>query len=270
MKKLESGNFLNFNGLQLFLLCLNQANYYYCNLYKLIHMKKLYLMLIGCGMFLGVNAQITYGFDYKENFQNFTHKDQNSAIVIALYNSNLDSTTQPYSAILSVVDKTSNAVLTAENTINFNMQPQQKVEFAIGQKGYRNEIQIKINPIVDNAFWGQKLFQLNLTTLEGFTADNLAYGHQFITVVIDYDGTKIGVPRVDKSNFTVYPNPTKDKVFVEGVNVQNIQVMDMMGKIVLEQTTPGNEINIENLPTGMYSLHAMSDKGLVVQKIVKN
>jgi hypothetical protein len=44
----------------------------------------------------------------------------------------------------------------------------------------------------------------------------------------------------------------------------------MMGKVVLEQTTLGNEINIENLPAGMYTLHATSDKGLVVQKVVKN
>ena len=42
-----------------------------------------------------------------------------------------------------------------------------------------------------------------------------------------------------------------------------------MGKVVLSQNTPSNELNIESLPAGMYIINALSDKGLVVQKIIK-
>jgi hypothetical protein len=42
-----------------------------------------------------------------------------------------------------------------------------------------------------------------------------------------------------------------------------------MGKVVLTQDTPCNEINIESLPAGMYMINALSDEGLVVQKIIK-
>jgi hypothetical protein len=233
-------------------------------------MKKIYLSLICTLLFVGAKAQITYGFDYKENYQSFSNKDANSSVVIALYNSKQDSTLQAYSAILSVEDNTSDPSLNANNGTHFSITPpQQKVEFAPGQLGFRNEKLIKINPVADNVFWGQRAFRLRLTTYEGFSASNLAFGHQFITIIIDYNGTKIGVPRVDKSNFTIYPNPSSSNIFISGVNISSIQVLDLMGKVVLNQNTPSNELNIESLPAGMYMINALSDKGLVVQKIIK-
>ena len=233
-------------------------------------MKKIYLSLICTLLFVGAQAQISYGFDYKENYQSFSNKDANSSVIIALYNSKQDSTLRAYSAILSVEDNTSDPSLNAVNGTHFNITPsQQKVEFEPGQLGFRNEKLIKINPVVDNVFWGQRAFKLNLTVYEGFSAGELAFGHQFITIIIDYNGSKIGVPRVDKSNFTIYPNPSSSNIFITGVNVRNIQVLDLMGKVVLTQDSPSNELNIESLPAGMYMINALSDKGLVVQKIIK-
>lgn len=233
-------------------------------------MKKIYLSLICTLLFVGVKAQITYGFDYKENYQSFSNKDANSSVIIALYNSKQDSTLQAYSAILSVEDNVSDPSLNGKNGIHFSISPvQQKVEFAPGQMGFRNEKLIKINPVADNVFWGQRAFRLNLTVYEGFSVSNLAFGHQFITIIIDYNGSKIGVPRVDKSIFTIYPNPSSSNIFITGVNISNIQVLDLMGKVVLTQNTPSNELNIESLPAGMYMINALSDKGLVVQKIIK-
>jgi hypothetical protein len=233
-------------------------------------MKKIYLSLISALLLVSANAQITFGFDYKEPFENFTNSDPNSAVIIALYNANLDSTTRSYSAILSVVDQTAKPELTALNGTHFNITPpQQKVEFLPGQKGFRNEILFNINPVADNVFWGKRTFELNLTVYEGFTANDLAFGHQFITIYIDYDGSKIGIPRVDKSMFTVYPNPSSDNLYITGVNCQSIQILDLMGKVVLEQNTASNQINMETLPAGIYVLNAITDKGLLTQKIVK-
>lgn len=232
-------------------------------------MKKIYFSVISTLLFLGAQAQISYGFDYKENYESFTNKDAGSAITIALYNANQDSTTRPYSAILSVIDNTTKPSLNAINKTHFDMPAQQKVEFLPGQKGYRNIINVPINPIADPVFWGQRVFELNLGTLEGFAVGNLVNGHEYFTVVIDYDGSKIGVPRVNKTMFTIYPNPSSNNIYVTGVECQSIQILDLMGKVVLDQNLPSNQINIEALPAGIYVLNAMSDKGLVTQKIVK-
>jgi hypothetical protein len=89
-------------------------------------MKKIYLSLISALLLVSANAQITFGFDYKEPFENFTNSDPNSAVIIALYNANLDSTTRSYSAILSVVDQTAKPELTALNGTHFNITPLNK------------------------------------------------------------------------------------------------------------------------------------------------
>ena len=112
-------------------------------------MKKIYLSLICTLLFVGANAQITYGFDYKENYQSFSNKDANSSVIIALYNTKQDSTLQAYSAILSVEDNVSDPSLNGKNGIHFSITPvQQKVEFAPGQLGFRNEKLIKINQML--------------------------------------------------------------------------------------------------------------------------
>jgi len=232
-------------------------------------MKKIYFTVISTLLFIGAQAQISYGFDYKNNYESFSDRDTSSSITIALYNENQDSTTRPYSAILSVIDNTTNPSLNGLNQTHFNMVAQQKVEFATGTKGFRNVINVKIRPIADPIFWGQRVFEVNLGTLEGFDVGDLVNSHEYLTIVIDYDGTKIGVPRVNKAMFTVYPNPSTNIVYIGGVNCQNIQVLDLMGKVVLHQNLAGNQINIETLPAGIYILNAMSDKGLVVQKMVK-
>jgi hypothetical protein len=232
-------------------------------------MKKIYLSIISVLIVVGVNAQVVFGFDYKDNYQNFTHKDQNSAVVIAMYNYNQDSTLQPYSAILSVKDNSTEPSLTATNGIHFNMSAQQKIEFGVGQLGFRNEVLVKIKPILDNYFWGTRMFKLNLSALENFTQSDLLFGHQDFSVLIDYDGSKIGIPRVDKSMFTIYPNPSLDNIFLTGVQCKSIQILDLLGKVVLNQNTTSNQISVETLPAGIYVLNALSDQGLVTQKIVK-
>jgi hypothetical protein len=42
-----------------------------------------------------------------------------------------------------------------------------------------------------------------------------------------------------------------------------------LGKVVLNQNTTSNQISVETLPAGIYVLNALSDQGLVTQKIVK-
>jgi hypothetical protein len=233
-------------------------------------MRKLLIILVSFFVVSKADAQIQYGFDYKDAYQSFTHLDDSSAVIIALYNSNLDTTRRQYSAILSVNDVGTN--LTAKNGTHFSMPNQQLVKFEAGQVGYRNEILVPIKPVKDLTFFGERLFELNLTSLDGFTSSDLTYGHSFITVVIDYDngnGGNISVPRVNKNNYTIYPNPSAGNLFISGVDVNSIKIRDLTGKTVLAQNTPSNEINIESLPTGMYFLNAMSDKGLVVHKVFK-
>ncbi len=228
-------------------------------------MNKIYLSLIALFIAFSGKAQISYGFDYPKAFESFSSRDTDAYVTIALYNANRDSTIVPYSAILSVDDNSS----TAKNNTHFNMPGQQKIEFKPGQLDFRNIIKVPLKPVPDNVFFGTRSFKLNLTTLVGFTAANLIGGFSEIVVVLDYDGSKIGIPRVSKDSYVLYPNPVKDVITVEGVDCKNTGVFDVMGKMVLNPVAINNKINIDELTPGIYMLKIVTDKGLITHKIIK-
>lgn len=76
------------------------------------------------------------------------------------------------------------------------------------------------------------------------------------------------VAELDKSTFTMYPNPTSGIVNV-GNTKQFIEVYSMDGKLILEDFT--NQLNIENYTNGMYFLVVKDKDGnrLYKEKLIK-
>ncbi|HLA56889.1 MAG TPA: T9SS type A sorting domain-containing protein, partial [Flavobacterium sp.] len=75
------------------------------------------------------------------------------------------------------------------------------------------------------------------------------------------------------NSITVYPNPAHDILNVKGQNnIKSIQLFDVQGRIL--QTNLVNEntatIDISGKQSGIYFLKITSDKGIKVEKIVKN
>ncbi len=70
-------------------------------------------------------------------------------------------------------------------------------------------------------------------------------------------------------NIKVYPNPTFGQLRIENgkLRIENIQVFDIVGKLVFE--TKQTSFNISHLPNGIYSLKIFTDNGVVVKKVVK-
>ncbi|MDR2824882.1 MAG: T9SS type A sorting domain-containing protein [Prevotellaceae bacterium] len=68
---------------------------------------------------------------------------------------------------------------------------------------------------------------------------------------------------------SVYPNPASDRIFIEGENFDAIKLYDILGKEVLSSNKT-KEINISNLPNGVYSVRIIADnKTIAAKKIVK-
>jgi len=74
------------------------------------------------------------------------------------------------------------------------------------------------------------------------------------------------------ANFQIYPNPASDKFVVECEGAVFITLYDILGKEVLSQNVIGKaEINIRNLPNGVYNVRVLSEGNAVGNyKIVKN
>lgn len=76
-----------------------------------------------------------------------------------------------------------------------------------------------------------------------------------------------------KNNIKIYPNPAKDKVYIninDATNA-NVNVHNLNGNIVLSQKLNAslNVVSIENLPIGTYLFKVTSNEGTTTTKVIK-
>lgn len=90
-----------------------------------------------------------------------------------------------------------------------------------------------------------------------------------------YFGALSGVnDQTDDSLLSVFPNPASGFVninLLEGQNISSVRLIDGTGRLVRNESGIGNashQINISNLPSGIYSIQVQSGKHLFVRKLV--
>ncbi|WOD43591.1 T9SS type A sorting domain-containing protein [Hwangdonia lutea] len=74
-------------------------------------------------------------------------------------------------------------------------------------------------------------------------------------------------------SFKIYPNPTNDKIYTStklGINIENIKIYSVAGKLLFEKNKESKEIDLKSFPKGMYFINIISDRGSVTKKIIKN
>ena len=71
--------------------------------------------------------------------------------------------------------------------------------------------------------------------------------------------------------FSLYPNPAKESIYVENNNQQinQIEIIDISGKKLKTLRNTIKEINISELPNGVYFFKIFSGGNITIQKIVK-
>lgn len=85
--------------------------------------------------------------------------------------------------------------------------------------------------------------------------------------------TEIGLNEMlPSSAVQLYPNPSSGLVYIDisnvGVQQAVVQVMDITGRIIVQQQVAGNRSNIELNRQGVYFMKVETDKGFVVKKLV--
>ncbi|MEO8760759.1 MAG: T9SS type A sorting domain-containing protein [Bacteroidia bacterium] len=83
-------------------------------------------------------------------------------------------------------------------------------------------------------------------------------------------GIKEYAPK-SKANFTLYPNPAQDYVFIQSEsNIAKVVVTDLLGNTILQQTGAAiKTINTLSLQSGVYLIKAFTDKGFTdTQKLI--
>ena len=71
------------------------------------------------------------------------------------------------------------------------------------------------------------------------------------------------------SELFIYPNPTKEKVTIEGIEATEVEVYNALGQLVKSERN-SNEISVEGLAEGVYLVRIMDADGKVyTNKITK-
>ncbi|MEA9415856.1 S8 family serine peptidase [Flavobacterium sp. PL02] len=106
-----------------------------------------------------------------------------------------------------------------------------------------------------------------------YTVKDALLNEFVVTRTINVSSTvcALGVPTNTIEGFVIYPNPVKDgKVYVQTASTskKNIRISDMSGKIVFTVQTENKELNIHNLPTGVYIIKVEQDGNTSTQKLI--
>lgn len=77
-----------------------------------------------------------------------------------------------------------------------------------------------------------------------------------------------GIDEIELSNlYSVYPNPTKSSVFVNGIDIMEIELCNLAGKSIL--TTTEQNVNLSKLAKGVYLAKIKTAKGTFIKKIIR-
>ncbi len=106
-------------------------------------------------------------------------------------------------------------------------------------------------------------------TDNGFPAQTV---HKSISIRVIYDMNLSGLTSLEEEGLTVFPNPTSSILNIEGAQTSDqIQLLDLQGKIVLTGNKQSKSLDISTLEKGVYLLHVTRDgKHVQTIKILKD
>ena len=100
-----------------------------------------------------------------------------------------------------------------------------------------------------------------------------AWNYQAATVM-KYDSVFVGISEPQESGFIIYPCPAADLITIESITIatqSHLSIVNLNGQqlITRQITKPKTQIDISNLPSGVYFVRLTNDKTVEVGKFVK-
>ena len=111
-------------------------------------------------------------------------------------------------------------------------------------------------------------FLIDGTPENSFEITNIQYyGDQ---ASFDVHFFNVGIETHEMSCAHLYPNPVKDILNITLNDVRNIEIYDLLGKMMLSETNPDSKINVSSLPQGIYIVKIITDNDYHTEKFIKN
>ncbi len=104
------------------------------------------------------------------------------------------------------------------------------------------------------------------TTAQTLTPANVT---GFSGISIKWTPTNTAINSIELSTlYSIFPNPSKESVYVNGPDIQSIDVFTLEGRILFSSNQ--QKLSIAPLKKGTYLLNINTGKGLVSKKLIKN
>jgi hypothetical protein len=71
-------------------------------------------------------------------------------------------------------------------------------------------------------------------------------------IVFSNESINTALEKVDQGTIVVYPNPSQDILYIQGIEEQTLRIFNMQGSML--QTTVGTQVSVSDLPVGTYLL----------------
>ncbi len=88
-----------------------------------------------------------------------------------------------------------------------------------------------------------------------------------------YGNTLLSTHEVRLEDFNITPNPASNLInikYTNKLNINKVLVYDTIGRLVLEQSNPNNQIDISNLSSGLLFVQIETNNGTITKKVIKD
>lgn len=82
--------------------------------------------------------------------------------------------------------------------------------------------------------------------------------------------TTLSTPDIEVIDFSIYPNPTTDNLYINQINnLTKVEIINMNGQLVLTKENNLEKVNVSRLHSGMYFLKVYTENGSSSKKFIK-
>jgi len=174
------------------------------------------------------------------------------------------ATTTIASSVYNTVDAVTGATQSSHGTRTCTWNGKNRLQVLMADGTYTLKMELTDN---DGAKQNLASFQFIKGTTEQILTPSTTSG--FSNIKIKWTPTAAaGIDEIELSKlYSVYPNPTKSFVFINGLNIKEIVLTTLSGKLIL--TSNNQNINLSKIPKGIYLAIVKTEKGTITKKIAK-
>ncbi len=171
----------------------------------------------------------------------------------------------------TVVDGADGSILNNRQTF-LNICDSNHVDIVLSGHEHKNVVAIRAGNAVNENWTGETRYVQTAA----------AFNRSYRIITVDSLFVTVGAPlqscmpaaieeMADVATLTIYPNPTKDNITIESALHSRIEIINIEGQILktLQLTDHATQMDVSNLPNGVYILKAYSDKGVSIQKLIR-